>query len=163
MPLVFLTFFLSLLPPILLWDESYFNSLMIAGFLRYCVLLHVTWLVNSAAHLWGDKPYDIRINPAENFFVMLFTQGEGFHNYHHTFPQDYATGELGGYYCNFTKLVIDTFAFFGLAYDLKKMNPEAVLNRRKRTGDLSDLAQMEHDDDDEDDGGDEGGSHEHAN
>lgn len=25
---------------------------------RYVISLHGTWLVNSAAHLWGYKPYD---------------------------------------------------------------------------------------------------------
>jgi len=25
---------------------------------RYSLALHFTWLVNSAAHIWGNKPYD---------------------------------------------------------------------------------------------------------
>lgn len=31
-----------------------------AGALRYVVVLHFTWLVNSAAHFFGDHPYGTR-------------------------------------------------------------------------------------------------------
>lgn len=40
-------------------------------------------LVNSAAHMWGYKPYDRRINPVENVAVAVVAMGEGWHNYHH--------------------------------------------------------------------------------
>ena len=33
---------------------------------RYVAVLHFTWLVNSAAHLFGMKPYDKTIGPSEN-------------------------------------------------------------------------------------------------
>ena len=33
---------------------------------RYVAVLHFTWLVNSAAHLFGMKPYDENIGPSEN-------------------------------------------------------------------------------------------------
>ena len=33
---------------------------------RYVAVLHFTWLVNSAAHMFGMKPYDKNIGPAEN-------------------------------------------------------------------------------------------------
>jgi stearoyl-CoA desaturase (delta-9 desaturase) len=41
--------------------------------------------VNSAAHKWGNTPYDQRIE-ARECIVRHLLQGEGFHNYHHTFP-----------------------------------------------------------------------------
>ena len=53
------------------------------------LVLHATWLVNSAAHMFGMKPYDTGIGPVENRAVSLLALGEGFHNYHHTFPFDY--------------------------------------------------------------------------
>jgi stearoyl-CoA desaturase (delta-9 desaturase) len=87
--------------------------------------------------MWGFRPYDKRINPAENFFVSIGAIGEGFHNYHHTFPQDYATSEYGTAYLNFTKGFIDFMALIGLAYDRNKISNEMVMSRRKRTGNLS--------------------------
>ncbi len=64
--------------------DSYWRGLFIAGTLRYVMVLHSTWFVNSFAHWYGDRPYNPNINPAENFFVTLCTGGEGWHNYHHT-------------------------------------------------------------------------------
>ena len=61
------------------WNESLFNSFVICALLRYCVNLNATWLVNSAAHMWGNHPYDIHINPSENLLVTLGAVGEGFH------------------------------------------------------------------------------------
>lgn len=45
------------LAPIYLWNESFTNAVCLNVF-RYILSLHMTWLVNSAAHIWGSKPYD---------------------------------------------------------------------------------------------------------
>lgn len=120
------------------WNESILNAFMICFALRYVVTLNATWCVNSLAHLLGSKPYDKSINPSENFSVVLMTGGEGFHNFHHTFPQDYATSELG-MSLNPSKWIIDICAMLGLAYDLKTTSPDMVLKRRMRTGDMQQL------------------------
>jgi len=69
--------------------------------------------------------------------VAVLAFGEGWHNYHHVFPWDYKTAELGSYAKNFTALVIDFFAWTGLAYDLRTVPKDVVRNRMKRTGDGS--------------------------
>lgn len=75
------------------------------------------------------------INPAENITVSILTNGEGFHNYHHTFPWDYKTSELGKYTFNWTTAFIDFFAKIGWAYDLKTVSDDMVRKRIERTGD----------------------------
>ncbi|CAH3143544.1 stearoyl-CoA desaturase 5 [Pocillopora verrucosa] len=129
--------------PWLFWNESVWNGFFICYALRYVVTLNATWCVNSLAHLWGSKPYDKGINPSENFSVVLATGGEGFHNFHHTFPQDYATSELGLRF-NPSKWFIDLCANLGLAYDLKTISKDTILKRRMRTGNLQHL--KHHDD-----------------
>lgn len=124
-----------MLVPWILWGESIINSFFVCSILRYTLNLHATWLVNSAAHMWGNKPYDKTINPSENKLVVFLAFGEGFHNYHHTFPFDYSTSEFGFGY-NVTTMFIDFFAFIGQVTDRKKMSKEMILNRRKRTGDM---------------------------
>lgn len=116
------------------WGESLVNSYFICTLLRYCASLNATWLVNSLAHLYGNKPYDRFINPVENAFVTFGAIGEGFHNYHHTFPSDYSTSEYG-WRLNLTTLFIDSMFKLGLAYDRKKMSHEVVFKRSQRTGD----------------------------
>merc|ERR1712021_315904 len=100
---------------------------------RYVFVLHGTWFVNSAAHLYGNKPYDVNIGPTENMFVSLFAMGEGFHNYHHTFPYDYSTSEWGLSF-NITTAFINLMAKFGQAYKLRTANPATVAARALRTG-----------------------------
>lgn len=41
--------------------------------------LHSTFFVNSAAHMFGDKPYDKDIKPVENSYVTYGCLGEGYH------------------------------------------------------------------------------------
>jgi stearoyl-CoA desaturase (Delta-9 desaturase) len=104
----------------MLVGDSYLRGLFICGALRYVLVLHSTWCVNSLAHWYGARPY-ADINPAENWFVTAITGGEGWHNWHHTYPSDYSTSELGWLFqFNATTFFIDAMAFIGQAYDRKK-------------------------------------------
>lgn len=107
--------------------------------LRYVANLNIAFFVNSAAHLWGNKPYDRNILPAQNIAVSFIAFGEGFHNYHHVFPWDYRTAELGNNYLNLSTKFIDFFAWLGWAYDLKSVPDELVRRRGNRTGDGTNL------------------------
>lgn len=122
----------GLVPP-WLFGESYWNAFFVCSLFRYVTSLHITWLVNSAAHLWGTRPYDKSIEAVENVLVSSLACGEGFHNYHHTFPWDYSTSELGWRW-NTTTMFIDAMAKIGQAYDLKTAPKTMVQDRIKRTG-----------------------------
>ena len=103
------------------WGESMYTACMVCGFLRYCLGLHHTWAVNSFAHLFGDHPYDANINPAENWFVSILANGEGWHNYHHAYPYDYSASEHGWtVQYNPTTFVIDMAANLGMVSNRKK-------------------------------------------
>lgn len=65
----------------------------------------------------------------------ILALGEGWHNYHHAFPWDYKSGELGNYRSNYATLFIDCMAKIGWAYDLKAASPKMIERRVKRTGD----------------------------
>lgn len=84
----------------------------VGSMLRYCISLHGTWLVNSAAHFYGMKPYDRFISSVNSKIVALITFGEGWHNYHHAFPWDYKAAELGNYY-NETTTFLNLMAKIG--------------------------------------------------
>ncbi|XP_017289154.1 acyl-CoA desaturase [Kryptolebias marmoratus] len=129
-------FFVPMFVPWHFWGESLWVAYFIPALLRYALVLNASWLVNSAAHMWGNRPYDKSINPRENRFVAFSAIGEGFHNYHHTFPYDYATSEFGCKF-NLTTCFIDFMCFLGLAKDRKRVSREVVLSRIQRTGDGS--------------------------
>ena len=116
-----------------LWGDNFWNGYWVAGGLRYICVLHFTWCVNSAAHLYGDHPYDPKSWPAENPLVSVMAIGEGWHNWHHKYPFDYAASEFGiGKQFNPTKLFIDTCIFFGLASNPKRATGAWKKNRENR-------------------------------
>jgi stearoyl-CoA desaturase (delta-9 desaturase) len=90
-------------------------------------------MVNSAAHLYGDHPYDTASYPAENPFVAFFTGGEGWHNWHHKYPYDYATSEYGGMVqYNPGKAAIDFCCWLGLAKNTKRATAAWAHGRARR-------------------------------
>jgi len=135
LPLVLLfCFIVPTVVPVWLWSERALVAFYTAGLLRYCVLLHGTWMVNSVAHTFGYRPYDKNIKPRQSVVTSIMALGEGWHNYHHTFPYDYKTSEIP-YLFNMTTVWIDVCSSVGLAYDLKSAPGQMIESRKARTGD----------------------------
>ncbi|CAG4971562.1 unnamed protein product [Parnassius apollo] len=65
------------------------------------------------------------IMPAENWGVSVVAMGEGWHNYHHTFPWDYKASELA-YVNNITTTILNLYAKIGWAYDMKQASPSLI-------------------------------------
>lgn len=74
--LLLMCFVLPTLVPWYCWGETFVNSLFVSTFLRYTLVLNATWLVNSAAHLYGYRPYDKNIQSRENILVSLGAVGK---------------------------------------------------------------------------------------
>lgn len=127
----FVGFLIPTMVPVYLWNEHWFNSFLISYVCRSVTLQHLVFLVNSAAHTFGHKPFNNRISPTDHQVVNFMTMGDGYHNYHHRFPHDYKSAELGTR-INYPKYFIDLMAFFGWAYDRISMSQETV-DRAKET------------------------------
>lgn len=67
--------------------------------------------------------------------VSIVSMGEGWHNYHHTFPYDYRAAELGVSSVNLTLFWLNLFSKIGWAYDMRHPSEEAVRNQALRHGD----------------------------
>ncbi|XP_015782235.1 acyl-CoA desaturase 1-like [Tetranychus urticae] len=122
--------------PYYLWSIPFWQCYFIAG-IRYLVVMHITFAVNSAAHLWGSRPYDRNINPAEQDICKWFMIGEFYHNFHHTFPRDYKASEWGWMQLNIAAMFIELMALIGQAYDLQTTPRSVVVARKKRTGEVT--------------------------
>lgn len=108
------------------------RGLLLTGAVRIVALHHTTWFINSWAHTGKRRPYNPDVTANDNWFLALFTFGEGFHNYHHAFPNDYRNG-IRAFDWDPSKWLIWAMAKVGLAYDLKRVSATAMWNRRVET------------------------------
>lgn len=107
---------------------DFWGAFFIATLLRMFALHHFTWFINSLAHTWGDKPFCQEQSAVNNYILALLTFGEGYHNYHHVFANDYRNG-IRWYHFDPTKWLIWTLKKLGLASHLKQVDP-LVINKR---------------------------------
>jgi fatty-acid desaturase len=70
------------------WDAYTGWSFVFWGmFVRLIYVLHVTWMVNSASHMWGYRNYETTDDSRNLWWVGLLAFGEGWHNNHHAFQR----------------------------------------------------------------------------
>ena len=102
---------------------------LLAGVLRLVVSHHVTFFINSLAHMWGSRPYTDENSARDNWFLAIVTYGEGYHNFHHLFQSDYRNGIRWWQY-DINKWFIATCAWMGLAKNLKR-TPDFKIQRAR--------------------------------
>jgi len=99
-------------------------------FLRVVVGLHVTWLVNSATHLWGTRRFATRDDSRNNWWVALLTSGEGWHNNHHAHPASARHG-LAWYEFDLSWVQISILKFLGIAKSVRVARINSELPERE--------------------------------
>ena len=104
-------------------------GILLGGLLRLVLSQHVTYLINSIAHMWGRQPYSENSSAKDNAILAFLTYGEGYHNYHHTFQWDYRNG-IRWWHFDPTKWMISILSFAGLTHDLKRCNPAQIEKAR---------------------------------
>lgn len=92
---------------------------LIAGCLRIVLLYQSTFFINSLAHQIGDQPHSSKDTSRDSFLCALFALGEGYHNFHHTYPNDFRNG-FKIYHFDPTKWVIQSLSWIGFTWDLRK-------------------------------------------
>jgi stearoyl-CoA desaturase (delta-9 desaturase) len=100
---------------------------LLGSVLRLVVNHHFTWFINSLAHMWGSQPYTDENSARDNPALAFLTYGEGYHNFHHIFQNDYRNG-IRWWHWDPTKWLIATLSFMGLADGLKKV-PDLWIQR----------------------------------
>ncbi len=115
-----LTLLMNLGVPLILGyiNGDIWGSLLLLGFFRLVLSQHFTYLINSASHIWGSRQYDPEQTARDNSFIALFTYGEGYHNYHHTFPWDYRIG-IKWYHYDPTKWLIKACSWLKITSNLR--------------------------------------------
>jgi stearoyl-CoA desaturase (delta-9 desaturase) len=113
-----------------LWGDP-IGALLVAGFLRLVLEWHSTFSINSIAHKIGSRPYSLANSARDSFITALVTMGEGYHNFHHRFANDYRNG-VRWFHFDPTKWWVWTMSKLNLTWDLKRASREAILAARAK-------------------------------
>lgn len=106
------------------------GGLFWAGSVRVHAAWHLTFLVNSAAHWAGTKPFSSRTTARDNPLIGILTLGEGYHNFHHEFPTDYRNG-VDWFAIDMSKWIIWSLSTLGLATNLNRVPDTVIATCRK--------------------------------
>jgi stearoyl-CoA desaturase (delta-9 desaturase) len=107
------------------------GCLLIGGVLRIVVSHHATFFINSLCHIIGRQPYSREHSARDSSIMAFLAFGEGYHNYHHSFPFDYRNG-IRSWHFDPAKWMIWCLARVGLARDLRRASDVAVLKAKVR-------------------------------
>ncbi|MGJ8663521.1 MAG: acyl-CoA desaturase [Marinicella sp.] len=101
-------------------------QLVIWGYFISTVLLsHVTYCINSLAHVFGFRSYETKDDSRNNFILAIFTLGEGWHNNHHCCPGSVKQG-FKWWQLDFSFYVLFVMHKLGIIWDLKYPNRDLL-------------------------------------
>lgn len=115
---------------------------MYGGIIRQVFVHHATFCINSLAHTFGDHTFDDERSPRDNIITAFITFGEGYHNFHHEFPNDWRNG-IRWYDFDPTKWLIRFFSLFGLAFEMQEA-PQYEISKGKLTMESKSLQKRFH-------------------
>lgn len=98
-------------------------------FVSTVVLSHVTFLINSLAHVWGFRSFETNDDSRNNPLLALLTLGEGWHNNHHQFPSSVKQG-LRWWELDISYYLLFMMEKLGLIWGLRK--PDAAKIQEER-------------------------------
>ena len=101
------------------------SGLLIGFFASTVLLWHVTFTVNSVAHVMGRRAYDTDDTSRNTLLVALATGGEGWHNNHHRYPWAARQG--------FRWWQIDTTYYVSARAELDRHRPRPAAGARDRS------------------------------
>lgn len=106
------------------WND-WRGGFYIACVFKTVLLHHAIFSINSWAHYWGETTYNEDITPRDSLACAIWTLGEGYHNFHHEFPNDYRNGvHLTAF--DPTKWFIASCEYFGQTFNVKRVSSEQI-------------------------------------
>lgn len=105
------------------------SGLLIGFFLSTVLLWHVTFTVNSVAHVMGRRDYETTDTSRNTLLVALATGGEGWHNNHHRYPWSARQG-FRWWQIDVTYYVLRALSWIGIVHDLRPV-PASVIDEAR--------------------------------
>jgi stearoyl-CoA desaturase (Delta-9 desaturase) len=117
------------------------SGLLIGFFASTVLLWHVTFTVNSVAHVFGRRAYETTDTSRNTLLIALATGGEGWHNNHHRYPWAARQG-FRWWQIDTTYYILRGLSFVGIVRDLKPVPASVIEEARaakalRRASDIS--------------------------
>lgn len=107
---------------------GFLTGVLWGGLVRFFVLNHVTYAVNSVGHVFGRRRFATPDESRNVAWLAIPSFGEGWHNNHHAFPRSYRHG-MRWYEVDLSAGIIRTLEAFGLARKVVRIDP-TLLERK---------------------------------
>ena len=107
------------------WLIGGWSGLIVGFFASTVVLWHVTFSINSVAHVFGRRAYETDDTSRNSTLLALVTGGEGWHNNHHRYPFAARQG-FRWWQVDVTYYVLRAFQALGVVKDLRAVPPAII-------------------------------------
>jgi stearoyl-CoA desaturase (delta-9 desaturase) len=102
---------------------------LVWGYVISTVLLyHGTFVINSLAHVWGNRRYETTDDSRNNFWLAIITGGEGWHNNHHHYMASVKQGFFW-WEVDTSYYILRVLSWLGIVWDLR-VPPVHLLKRK---------------------------------
>lgn len=111
------------------WCVAGWPGLVVGFFWSTVLLYHVTFMINSLAHVHGRRRYITGDDSRNNWWLALMTLGEGWHNNHHAYMASTRQG-FRWWEVDVTYYVLKGLSWVRIVWDLNEP-PAAIVNNTK--------------------------------
>ncbi len=111
-------------------------QMLVWFFISTVILYHVTYMINSLAHVYGSRRYETTDTSRNNPFLAILAFGEGWHNNHHHYPN---TARQGFYWweIDMSYYIIVALSWLGLVWDVKPVPAEIREPKEEKVADIA--------------------------
>ena len=111
-------------------------QMLVWFFISTVTLYHVTYMINSLAHVYGSRRYETADTSRNNPFLAILAFGEGWHNNHHHYPN---TARQGFYWweIDMSYYIIVALSWLGLVWDVKPLPAEIREPKEEKVADIA--------------------------
>jgi stearoyl-CoA desaturase (delta-9 desaturase) len=104
------------------------SAILLAGVIRFFLVHHFTWSINSLCHTIGERPYRSNDTSADIWLLAWPTLGEAFHRTHHAFPWSALQGT--SWWNDWSYAIIKILERLGLAWNIRVPTAEQYAAKR---------------------------------